>query len=223
MNLIDEDAFHSTITALGITEPDLTPLKKMTCFIRENPAALVWRRKIKLDLATIEGTNALAEKYISARNTKIKAAIPSTVPDDAVGKIMQNFFGYDEASTNRIKLEHQHSMVAENMVGALLEKYIASRIEPDGWVWCAGELVRSVDFIKQEENGQWSLLQIKNRDNSENSSSAAIRKGTDIKKWFRTFSRTGKTNWGNFPITNLTSPLTEDGFMVYLKEYAESD
>ena len=60
-----------------------------------------------------------------------------------------------------------------------------------GWHCCWGETMKSIDFCN--EDGQ--LLQIKNSDNSENSSSKAVRDGTEIKHWFRRFSKTGKTNW----------------------------
>ncbi len=86
-------------------------------------------------------------------------------------------------------------MQAENIVGKLLERYVARLLESRGWVWCCGETMRSVDFIKVPEAGEVQLLQIKNRDNSENSSSSAIRAGTTIKKWYRINSRTGKTRW----------------------------
>lgn len=50
----------------------------------------------------------------------------------------------------------------------------------------------------------WEAVQVKNRDNTENSSSSAIRQGTTIEKWFRTYSKPSRkratnTNWENFP------------------------
>lgn len=80
-------------------------------------------------------------------------------------------------------------MAAENMVGYLLELYISTALEEHGWIWCAGDFVRAVDFIKRNSNGQWEAVQIKNRDNTENSSSSAIRNGKEIKKWFRSYSK----------------------------------
>jgi hypothetical protein len=109
-------------------------------------------------------------------------------------------------------------MAAENMVGELLERYIDSVLSKHGWVWCCGALVKHVDFIKKEDNG-YRLLQIKNRDNSENSSSKAIRDGTTIEHWFRTFSRTGRTNWEAFPDKSLKSHLSEVGFVSYVEKY----
>ena len=51
-------------------------------------------------------------------------------------------------------------MAAENNIGLLLERFIASVLEPIGWIWCSGSAVRAVDFI---EPNTGILLQIKNR------------------------------------------------------------
>jgi hypothetical protein len=110
-------------------------------------------------------------------------------------------------------------MGAENLIGNLLERYIASELEQNGWAWCAGSLVKSVDFIRRHEDGSWYVLQVKNRDNSENSSSAAVRIGTTIEKWFRTFSKKTETNWENFPVNDGKNNLSEKGFRIFVEKY----
>ena len=135
-----------------------------------------------------------------------------------VSLILKKFYKQPSEKLNDIKIVHQYSMAAENMVGELLERYIDSILSNHGWVWCCGALVKHVDFIKLEKNN-YRLLQIKNRDNSENSSSKAIRDGTTIQHWFRTFSRTGKTNWDAFPDTQLKSKLSEEGFVNFVENY----
>lgn len=77
---------------------------------------------------------------------------------------------------------HNMFMATENILGYLLEEYIAEKIRPYKWIWCAGETLRAIDFCN--ENGT-VLLQIKNKYNSENSSSVTVREGTSIKKWHR--------------------------------------
>src|SRR6202453_1801536 len=88
--------------------------------------------------------------------------------------------------------------------------YLAEKLEPSGrsggrspysesyyagWIWCSGTSVKAVDFIHYDEkNNEWNLLQVKNRDNTENSSSSKIRDNTTIKKWFRTYSQRDTTN-----------------------------
>jgi len=82
-------------------------------------------------------------------------------------------------------------------------------------------MVRAVDFVKPpvQANGSWRLLQVKNRDNSENSSSSAIRLGTDIEKWHRTFSKRVGSNWAEFPDSALRTHLSETAFKAYVRDY----
>lgn len=96
-----------------------------------------------------------------------------------------------------------------------------SKCTDDDWVWCAGEVVKAVDFIRPSKQAgvDWESLQIKNRDNSENSSSSAIRNGTDIKKWYRTVSKTGSTRWEKFPVGADGEKLDEVDFQNFVKEY----
>ena len=70
-------------------------------------------------------------------------------------------------------------------------------------------------------------MQVKNRDNTENSSSSAIRNGTEIQKWFRTFSkpsrnRSSNTNWENFPEAEFRDQLSEEGFLQFIRDYLTS-
>ena len=59
--------------------------------------------------------------------------------------------------------------------------YIAVCTRPYGWIWCAGSTMKSIDFCTC--NG--IFLQIKNKSNTENSSSSTVRDGTTIHKWVR--------------------------------------
>lgn len=149
---------------------------------------------------------------------------PATVPDEMVSFILHNYFNVPEANLERAKNEHLLSMGAENLVGELLERYLASVMEPRGWIWCSGSTVKAVDLIKPPAapGGKWKLLQVKNRDNSENSSSSAIRIGTDIEKWFRTFSKKTGSNWGAFPDAEIRPLVSEAGFRKFVKEYLEA-
>ena len=109
-------------------------------------------------------------------------------------------------------------MSAENIAGAFLEEYIAEQLISQGWHCCWGETMKSVDFCKFD--GQ--LLQVKNSDNSENSSSKSVRDGTTIKKWFRRFSKTGGTNWNKLNelvgIENEDDKLNENSFKEFVRE-----
>ena len=82
---------------------------------------------------------------------------------------MEIVFNHSKSEMEKIKKAHLESMAAENAVGSLLERYLDSVLRTSGWAWCCGNFVRAIDFIKFE-NGVWYELQIKNRSNTENSS-----------------------------------------------------
>jgi hypothetical protein len=197
---------------------------KICAFLKDNPERLSWRSKSNTpEIATVTGLNTLANTYFTAYRKSDLPTIPDTFPDEIVGLVMTEAFGYTKQDVDRIKIEHQLAMSAENCVGALLERYLDSELRPYGWNWCCGSFVKAVDFVKQDKNGNWLALQIKNRDNSENSSSSAIRIGTKIEKWFRSFSRTGKTNWHNLPPLMQGYNLDEDGFERFVRQYIQKE
>ena len=162
----------------------------------------------------------LAQKFVSGRTTNGPTP-PSTFPDRVVSIILSEYFDVPFDRLDQVAHEHKLSMAAENYVGFLLELYLSQILEPLGWIWCTGSVVRSIDFIKFDGEA-WFLLQIKNRDNSENSSSSAIREGTEIQKWFRTFSARDMTNWENFPDSAAKKQMSEDNFRAFVKEYLKS-
>lgn len=149
---------------------------------------------------------------------------PSTTPDEMVSVILNGYFDVPRGDLDRVKREHQLSMGAESFVGKLLERYLASVLENHGWIWCCGALVKAVDFVKppRDAENKWRMLQVKNRDNSENSSSSAIRNGTTIDKWHRTFSRRQGANWGAFPDEAMRPFISEVAFEKYVRSYLKA-
>lgn len=164
-----------------------------------------------------------AENFAASRAPRAPEP-PKTVPDEMVSFILQNYFKVPAARLERAKQEHLLAMGAENLVGELLERYLSSVMEPKGWIWCSGSTVKAVDLIKppSELGETWTLLQVKNRDNSENSSSSAIRNGTTIQKWFRTFSKKRETNWAKFPDMAIRPLVSEAGFQTYVQNYLKA-
>lgn len=112
------------------------------------------------------------------------AKLPSSAVDPALGIMVQERLHLSDDDIIEKSDAHRLFMSAENIQGSLLEEYIASIAEPQGWIWARGETLRACDFVKSS-NIITTLIQIKNRDNTENSSSSAIRNGTQIQKWFR--------------------------------------
>jgi hypothetical protein len=189
-------------------------------FLVAYPEAASKQRGKSPEIGTAEYIRRQAAAFADARNPRAPSP-PSTVPDEMVSLILVSYFGISQADVERVKKEHLLSMGAENLVGELLERYLASVMEPKGWIWCSGSMVKAVDFIKPPlVAGQpWRLLQVKNRDNSENSSSSAIRVGTKIEKWHRTFSRKSGSNWAEFPDGNLRQNLSETEFKKFVQTY----
>lgn len=200
-------------------EDECTRLAVVCAFLYDNPDRLSWRGDNKPSLITEVGIASIAEKFLSVRTRADYPAPPGTKPDEVVALVLRIVYGYPKDKTESMKLEHQHAMSAENIVGALLERYIASVMESHNWVWCAGDIIKAIDFLHLKTDGKWIVLQVKNRNNTENSSSSAIRNGTEIQKWFRSFAKTGKTNWGAFPDTEFRSKLSEAGFQSFVETY----
>lgn len=187
-------------------------------FLIDNPdAAPPVRGNPKIIIGSEEYIRRQAEAFMESRKPRAPSP-PLTIPDDMVSFIINKYFDVPEEELEKAVELHHLSMGAENLIGDILERYVASVVESQGLIWCSGSIVKAVDFVYRHGERKWLALQVKNRDNSENSSSSAIRKGTDIKKWFRTFSKKKGDNWNNSPnIVNAT--LSENGFRDFVERY----
>lgn len=136
---------------------------------------------------------------------------------------------------NNFLTGHFIYMSAENMNGSILEEYLATVLEPHCWIWCAGATFKAIDFCYLKPHKE-ILLQVKNKYNTENSSSSAIRNGTEIKKWYRLQKPKSKTgfdtpipNWKE--LVNIISAsneefsklLTEENYLKYIKENSTTE
>lgn len=203
------------ISKFNATKTEADALDTIFSYLTEFPDQLSWQGK-RPNLNTAEGLHRVGEKFFNGRKN-LKLAHPSTKADSAVEAVLVAAYGFDENLLDEIIKSHQYAMMAENTVGNFLERYIANAIEEYGWCWCSGDLVKATDFIKRNKDS-WDLLQIKNRSNSENSSSSAIRQGTKIKKWHRSNSSTGKTRWDKFPAVTADLSLSEIEFLAFIKK-----
>ena len=166
-----------------------------------------------------EHLNELKDKFINSRNFGNNDV--STIPDNAVYFYIKKKFNKNDEEIETIKEHHNMSMGVEDLIGHRLEEYIYSEAGINNWIWCSGNVLRSIDFIKKETNGNvinWKMLQVKNSDNSENSSSKKIRKGTEIKHWFRRYSKRNKHNWEKLHEILEIETLTEENFIKFLEE-----
>ncbi len=205
----------------AINPPLADSFAKLILFLSDHPAAAsALRGSNAPEVGSSEYLRRQAAGFSAARDPRSPQA-PATVPDEMVSVILKEYFDIPEADLGRVKREHSLSMGAENLVGELLERYLASVLEPRGWIWCSGAMVKAADFVKPPltAGAAWRLLQVKNRDNSENSSSSAIRTGTVIEKWHRTFSKRAGSNWAAFPDATLRAELSEEAFKAFVRNY----
>ena len=158
------------------------------------------------------------EKRISVRQSDI----PATTPDRAVNVILKSALPklpHGEDCT--IVYAHRLAMSAENILGVLLEEYIFTRLQEiekemtKRWSLAWGTTIKAVDFCSSHGD----LLQVKNRSNSENSSSKAFRQERNIQSWFRTDAKTGEHKWKD--LCKLLgcdeSTLSEEGFQNFIQ------
>ena len=202
-------------------------------FLSEFPHEISWKTSQqypnKPSVNNEEGLDLIAKKYFEGYRRSDFPAEPNTVPDEMVSVIMETAYGYTSNECKKIKIEHQYSMCAENCVGNLLERYLDSKLRKSHWNWCCGEFVKAIDFLGKNSDGEWIALQIKNRNNSENSSSSAIRDGSKIQKWFRSFSKNTKkgrpslTNWENLPPLMSKYDLNEKDFQTFVRKYIKAN
>ncbi|MGE7848175.1 SinI family restriction endonuclease [Bacillus cereus] len=214
-------------------------LQELFSFALENDISLFTANFVDVDKApydmVVDYLRNWCNSYISNRENL------------AIESPLKNYGEKDEALTNRVLavtqvdedvLEkyiegHFLFMSAENKNGVILEEYLAEILEPYGWIWCAGSTYRAVDFCYLGEEP--ILLQVKNKYNTENSSSSAIRTGTIIQKWNRLNRPKAATgldrplpNWEKLhEIVNanddLAELLTEEKYLEFIRENSSTE
>jgi hypothetical protein len=136
-----------------------------------------------------------------------------TVPDDIIDEIISiRLNNPPKEQIEAIKFAHRLSMAAENILGLFLEEYLAARLKDQGWDCAWGMTLKSVDMC----HSSGILLQVKNRSNTENSSSSTVRYGTDIKKWFRVDALSGEYAWDELQHLTGAKTLTEKDFRKFV-------
>lgn len=153
-----------------------------------------------------------AEKFVNGR--KIPALNWSTKLTDPLLPLALNIFlGLTPAEIVKSIEIHKKLMLIENKVGEILESYISEKYSSKGWVWCSGSTVKTIDFIRKNEDGTFEILQIKNKDVSENSTSTLGRGGIPV--WQRLKGKRATSNWDNFPENSAEKIMSEKEFIEY--------
>lgn len=138
-----------------------------------------------------------------------------TYPDPVMKEILSiQIPSISEVILEKIEDGHGYIMTIEGLVGDILEEYLSTKLDVLGWHCCWGTTIKSTDFCC----GNGDLLQIKNSDNSENSSSSQIRNGTKIIKWARRVSSQENTfNWQSLREMVGVDDVSEDDFQEFLR------
>ncbi len=211
LKIVEEQAGQEKSDSLMVVVERIIDIPDYSCSINIRKGEDVTDFMIKLTTKFINGyknrpsqriSNPIGTQHDSILDEIISARIPNATED-----------------LETIKYGHRLAMSAENVTGALLEEYLATVLIDYDWHCCWGETMKSIDFCNATD-GQ--LLQVKNSDNSENSSSKTVRDGTAIQHWFRRFSRTGATNWSAINdligIKNDLEKLSEASFRSFVRE-----
>lgn len=142
-----------------------------------------------INLQGIQTPEAYIERwvkgYYDAINnppSKRTASPKSSCTDPAIRIIVKSTQRLSSEAALQGETSHNLFMSAENIQGNLLEEYISSKVRPYGFLWCDGNVLRAIDFCNTDGS---FFLQVKNKSNTENSSSSNIREGTTIEKWYR--------------------------------------
>ncbi len=113
-------------------------------FLESNPEAAQPGRK--REFGSDEYIKFFATGFAGARHLR-PPVCPATVPDSMVAVILEQFFSVPGNEVATATRHHNLAMGAENIIGNLLERYISQVLEPHGWAWCSGSLVRDIDFV----------------------------------------------------------------------------
>jgi len=185
-------------------------------------------KKAKYKYGDKKHLESLKQSFLRGRNTKINISEPETITDEALWEYIKLKKKLTDDKVNELSKYHKIAMSIETKIGSLLEGFIFKYISKHDWIWCSGNILQDIDFIKKDidenQNITWVLLQVKNSDNSENSASARVRVGTNIIKWYRRFSKIkDKDNWSELVKIvkendkDLIQNLSEKNYVKYLK------
>lgn len=222
--------FERAIKQVG-KQSNLDKLITMFNYALDNNADLFPKIKLSQKLATNELSYAYCQrwidKYLQAeqKGTNINLKLTGE-QDPAMVTLIKSALRVDDVTLEKYLTGFFVCKSAVDLNGNILEEYLASVLEPIGWYRCNGAIYRAVDFCYLHHE-QAILLQVKNKYNTENSSSSAIRNGTKIIKWNRLNkpcandrNKQPKPNWSALQtIVNnkIAKPLlTEERYLDYI-------
>ena len=172
-------------------------------FIKDGNANFLKPKSDKYKANSKDHIKKLKEYFSNARPENKKKRKPSKTQNDEV--LWEFIKSKHDLSDNQVKEYskfHKLAMTYETILGSFLEEFVYLNLKDLGWIWCSGNIIQDIDFIKKTKDEDdtkynWVSLQIKTSDNTENAPASRVRDGTSILKWYRRFSKDStKDNWG---------------------------
>ncbi len=97
-----------------------------------------------------EKKSKFVKKFFHAYRNRpsLKKGSPSkTIPDPLVAEIVAIRIENNKYNNKEITKLHRVAMASENLIGALLEEYIANNVIDKGWANCWGSTILATDFV----------------------------------------------------------------------------
>ena len=172
-------------------------------FVKNGNANFLKPKSPKYKANSKDHIKKLKEYFSNARPGNKKKRKPSkTQNDEVLWEFIKSKHDLSDDQVKEYSKFHKLAMTYETILGSFLEEFVYLNLKDLGWIWCSGNIIQDIDFIKKtkdEENTKynWVSLQIKTSDNTENAPASRVRDGTSILKWYRRFSKDStKDNWG---------------------------
>jgi len=172
-------------------------------FVEEGNANFLKPKSDKYKANSKDHLKKLKEYFLNARPENKKKRKPSkTQNDEILWEFIKSKYDLTDDKVKEYSKFHKIAMTYETILGSFLEEFVYINLKDLGWIWCSGNIVQDIDFIKKNTdekntNYNWVSLQIKTSDNTENAPASRVRDGTSILKWYRRFSKDStKDNWG---------------------------
>ena len=141
----------------------------------------------------------------------------TTVADELVSDMLELIGSVEPEKRIQVQEQYNRQKQIEMMIGDFLEMYLLKHSFAYGWVQ-TGNCITGTDMIKKNADGKWWKLQIKNSDNTPNSSSAGFIEDK-AQTWKRRNSKKGTQYWHEFPDPKVRAHLSENSFRDFIKSY----
>ncbi|MFH0240815.1 SinI family restriction endonuclease [Vibrio alginolyticus] len=187
---------------------------KYSSYERPDGLEYVLKAATYYDALALSDIDKWLNKYLNGyKNRKsVTQGNPTNTCDDDINDTIINAIR-SNINMNTINEASKLLKRSQMAIGNLLEEYLAEELAIYGWYMAWGETVKSTDLVSNKNE----RLQVKNRNNTENSSSSQVRNGTDIIKWHRLNASNGTKYWSQLVDITGCNSLSEENFKLFIK------